>query len=182
LQTKLLYEFGKFRLDPANRLLLCDRTSISLTPKAFDLLVVLVQNGTRLITKEELMTKVWPDSFVEETNLTVNISVLRKALGEGPEDRQYIETVPKKGYRFVAPITELREEEGARRQLAEERDRAAKEPGSPQQGVSGACGSKARPGQTAPSAKSGFLSLDHRGSECFTHFHPCGRALSLPTS
>jgi DNA-binding winged helix-turn-helix (wHTH) protein/TolB-like protein len=110
-----VYEFGKFRLDPANRLLLSDGTTISLTPKAFDLLLVLVQNGTRLITKEELMTKVWPDSFVEEANLTVNISVLRKALSEGPEGRQYIETVPKKGYRFVVPIIEVGEREIAHR-------------------------------------------------------------------
>ena len=78
---------------------------ISLTPKAFEILLVLVENGSRLTTKEELMRKVWPDSFVEEANLTVNISALRKQLGETPDGQQYIETVPKKGYRFAVPVS-----------------------------------------------------------------------------
>ena len=79
----------------------------SLAPKAFEILLVLVQNGTRLTTKEELMRKVWPDSFVEEANLTVNISALRRHLGETPNGQQYIETVPKKGYRFAVPVSQL---------------------------------------------------------------------------
>jgi DNA-binding winged helix-turn-helix (wHTH) protein len=78
-----------------------------LTPKAFDVLVGLVQNGGRLTTKEDLMNKVWPDSLVEEANLTLNISALRKALGEVSDGSQYIETVPKKGYRFVVAVREL---------------------------------------------------------------------------
>jgi DNA-binding winged helix-turn-helix (wHTH) protein/TolB-like protein len=105
-----LYEFGRFRFDPANHLLRSEGTPVSLTPKAFEVLLVLVQNGNRLTTKEELMQKVWPDSFVEEANLTVNISALRKLLGETADGRPYIETVPKKGYRFVAPVTEADEE------------------------------------------------------------------------
>ncbi|MBZ5552789.1 MAG: winged helix-turn-helix domain-containing protein [Acidobacteriia bacterium] len=104
-----MYEFGRFHFDPADHLLLSGATPISLTPKAFDILVVLVQNGNRLTTKEELMSKVWPDSFVEEANLTINISALRKVLGETPDGQHYIETVPKKGYRFVVPITEVRD-------------------------------------------------------------------------
>lgn len=110
-----MYEFGKYRFDPPNHLLLSGGDSIPLTPKAFDVLLVLVQNGNRLTTKEELMTKVWPDSFVEEANLTVNISALRKALGEAPDGKQYIETVPKKGYRFVAPVKEICDQEKADR-------------------------------------------------------------------
>jgi DNA-binding winged helix-turn-helix (wHTH) protein/TolB-like protein len=108
-----LYEFGTFRFDPANHQLLSDGTPVSLTPKVFEILLVLVQNGSRLTTKEELMKKVWPDSFVEEANLTVNISILRKQLGETADGQAYIETVPKKGYRFVAPIVELADEDAA---------------------------------------------------------------------
>jgi DNA-binding winged helix-turn-helix (wHTH) protein/TolB-like protein len=104
LEINHLYEFSKFRLDPENHLLQSEGTPISLTPKAFEILLVLVENGNRLTTKEELMRKVWPDSFVEEANLTVNISALRKQLGEMPNGQQYIETVPKKGYRFAVPV------------------------------------------------------------------------------
>lgn len=110
LETKPLYEFGRFQFDPSDHLLLSAGDPISLTPKAFEILLVLVQNGNRLTTKEMLMSKVWPDSFVEEANLTVNISALRKVLGETPDGQPYIETVPKKGYRFVAPVTEMQDE------------------------------------------------------------------------
>ena len=109
-----MYEFGTFRFDPENHLLLSAGLPVSLTPKAFDILLVLVQNGGRLTTKEELMRKVWPDSFVEEANLTVNISILRKLLGETPDGQPYIDTVPKKGYRFVAPVREIAAEPPAR--------------------------------------------------------------------
>src|SRR5215475_15939807 len=99
LETEGLFEFGKFRLDPAEHSLLCEGKPVSLTPKSFDILVTLVQSKGRLLTKDELMRKVWPDSFVEEANLTVNISALRKVLGDTVEGRQCIATVPKKGYR-----------------------------------------------------------------------------------
>ena len=99
-----MYEFSRFRFDPENHLLEGDGKPIALTPKAFEILQVLVQNGNRLTSKEELMRRVWPDSFVEEANLTVNISVLRRQLGEGPDGQQYIETVPTKGYRFAVPV------------------------------------------------------------------------------
>ncbi len=110
METKALYEFGSFHFDPADHLLLSSGDPVSLAPKAFEILFVLVQNGNRLTTKEVLMSKVWPDSFVEEANLTVNISALRKALGETPDGQQYIETVPKKGYRFAVPVTEVQDE------------------------------------------------------------------------
>lgn len=102
-----LYQFCRFRFDPDNHLLESDNGPISLTPKAFEILLILVENGSRLTSKEELMRRVWPDSFVEEANLTVNISALRKQLGETPQGQQYIETVPKKGYRFAVPISHL---------------------------------------------------------------------------
>jgi DNA-binding winged helix-turn-helix (wHTH) protein/TolB-like protein/Flp pilus assembly protein TadD len=107
LEVNHLYQFCRFRFDPENHFLESEGNPISLTPKAFEILLVLVQNGTRLTTKEELMRKVWPDSFVEEANLTVNISALRRNLGETPNGQQYIETVPKKGYRFAVPVSQL---------------------------------------------------------------------------
>ena len=96
------YAFGPFLLDTRERRLLREGIAVPLTLKAFDLLHVLVQNQGHLVSKDELMKRVWPDAVVEENNLTVTISALRKALDEGPTDRQYIETVPRRGYRFVA--------------------------------------------------------------------------------
>jgi TolB-like protein/DNA-binding winged helix-turn-helix (wHTH) protein/Tfp pilus assembly protein PilF len=103
LKSRRLYEFGPFRLDPDSRLLMRDDRVVSLSPKAVETLLALVEDSGRLVEKEALLKKVWPDVIVEEGNLTQNISVLRKALGEGG-DRQYIQTIPKRGYRFVAPV------------------------------------------------------------------------------
>ena len=94
-----VYSFGVFRVDALERLLFKDNREIPLTPKAFDTLLVLIENSSHVLTKQELMQKVWPDSYVEENNLAQNISTLRKALGEN-----YIQTVPKRGYRFVADV------------------------------------------------------------------------------
>src|SRR5262245_50198104 len=105
--AKLFYEFGPFRLDTAERLLLRNGEEVSLTPKVFDLLLVLVENGGHILEKDELMKAVWPDAVVEETNLTRNISTLRRALGEGQDTRKYIETIPWRGYRFVASVREI---------------------------------------------------------------------------
>src|SRR5262249_39704799 len=99
-----IYEFGGFRLEPAERVLLKDGQPVALTPKAFDLLVCLVENTGRLLPREELLKAVWPDSVVEEANITVNISGLRKVLGDGPDGLPQIETVPKKGYRFRTAV------------------------------------------------------------------------------
>ena len=104
------FAFGPFRLDSTNRRLLRDQKSISLPPKAFDTLVYLVENSGRLVSREELIQNVWPDSVVEDANLTVNISLLRKALGNRPDGRPYIETAPRKGYRFQADVTRLESE------------------------------------------------------------------------
>ncbi|MGH9396395.1 MAG: winged helix-turn-helix domain-containing protein [Terriglobia bacterium] len=103
LKSKQL-EFGPFRLDIANNLLLHDQKPIPLAPKAYDTLLFLLQNSNRLVTRDELMKAVWPDSFVEDGNLSVNIFQLRKALGETEGGRPYIETVPRKGYRFIAEV------------------------------------------------------------------------------
>ena len=105
-QARHIYEFGPFQLIPEERQLLRDGQLVPLTPKAFDLLVVLVENGGHLIGKDELLKRVWPDSCVEEANLSVKMSALRRALGEGPNERQYVETVPRSGYRFVAGVKE----------------------------------------------------------------------------
>ena len=104
-----IYGFGAFRLDATKRLLLRDGEVLSITPKCFDILLVLVESGGALLSKDELMRRVWPDSFVEENNLTYNISVLRKALGERGSNHAYIVTIPGRGYRFVAEVREISE-------------------------------------------------------------------------
>lgn len=107
MESKRLYEFGPFLLDPAERVLRREGRPVPLTPKVFDILLVLVENEGRLLGKKDLMEAVWPDSFVEEGNLTFNISSLRKALGEDRKEHPYIETVPRRGYRFVASVRVL---------------------------------------------------------------------------
>jgi eukaryotic-like serine/threonine-protein kinase len=105
--AKQLYEFGPYRIDSERRLLLRGGESVPLTSKAFDTLLVLVEHKSEVVSKEDLMKALWPDSFVEESNLSQNIFVLRKALGETPQDHQYIVTIPGKGYRFVGNVREV---------------------------------------------------------------------------
>jgi DNA-binding winged helix-turn-helix (wHTH) protein/tetratricopeptide (TPR) repeat protein len=105
-EGKHLYEFGPFRLDPAERSLLRDGKAVPLTPKAFELLVLLVENRGHLLKKDELIERVWPNTFVEEANLAQNVSALRKALDDKNGGAQYIETVPKGGYRFTAAVVD----------------------------------------------------------------------------
>jgi TolB-like protein/DNA-binding winged helix-turn-helix (wHTH) protein/Flp pilus assembly protein TadD len=102
-----VYEFGPYRLDPAGRRLLLDGEPVALTARVFDILLYFVQNGGRLITKEEVLSAVWPDSFVEEGNLTRNVSTLRKALGDNSDDPRYIVTLPGRGYTFVPVVREV---------------------------------------------------------------------------
>jgi len=108
-QESHFYEFGRFRLDAAERVLLRDSEFVPLTPKVFDILLALVERGGRIVEKDELMKKVWPDTFVEEGNLTQNVSVLRKALGESSAGPQFIETIPRRGYRFVGTVRQARD-------------------------------------------------------------------------
>jgi DNA-binding winged helix-turn-helix (wHTH) protein/Tol biopolymer transport system component len=110
-QTRHFYAFGPFRLDSQERVLLRDGQPISVNPKALETLLILVKNAGHLVEKEELMRQVWPDAFVEEGNLTKNIFFLRKALGGGDEGEEYIETVPRRGYRFRAKVQTLSDEE-----------------------------------------------------------------------
>ena len=97
-QAQCSYEFGLFRVDGAKRILLRDGEVVPLTPKCFEILLALVENSGEVIDKEGLMNRVWPDSFVEEGNLTYNISILRKAIGERAGEHQYIVTVPGRGF------------------------------------------------------------------------------------
>src|SRR6266700_4122780 len=111
-RSKHFYEFGQFRVDEGERLLLRQGVPVPLAPKVFDTLLALVRDRGHVLEKERLMKELWPDTFVEESNLTYNISQLRKALGEGAGDR-YIETIPRRGYRFMAPVREEDEETAA---------------------------------------------------------------------
>jgi TolB-like protein/DNA-binding winged helix-turn-helix (wHTH) protein/Tfp pilus assembly protein PilF len=106
-EKRHFYEFGPFRLDPQKRRLMRDGEVLRLTPKAFDLLLVLVEERGRTVEKDELFEKVWPDVVVEENNLNQNITALRKSLGDSRQESQYIATIPGVGYRFVAEVSEV---------------------------------------------------------------------------
>lgn len=103
-ETTRLYAFGPFRFDPAERKLLRGNQTVSLTPKAFDTLHLLVRNSGRVLGKDELLRMLWPDTFVKEGSLSNHIFLLRKALGE---DLTFIETVPRRGYRFVETVRQF---------------------------------------------------------------------------
>ena len=103
--ASLVYQFREFELDPSERRLTGAGKPIALTPKVFDTLVLLVQRGGHLVTKDELMKALWPRGYVEESNLTKHVWLIRRALGDGETDSRFIETVPKLGYRFIAPVT-----------------------------------------------------------------------------
>lgn len=107
MTTDSVYEFGPFRVDVGKRVLMRGSEAISLTPKAFELLVLMVRSQGRALSKRELMSKLWPDTFVEEANLTFQVATVRRALGEA--GAEWIETVPKHGYRFTAPVSEVNE-------------------------------------------------------------------------
>lgn len=104
VETQDLYDFGEFRLDVTEKVLLRDGKSVPLTPKYFETLQVLVEHAGHLLGKDELMQRLWKDQFVEESNLTFNIGMIRKALGDDAADPKFIETVPKRGYRFIADV------------------------------------------------------------------------------
>ncbi|SRR5258708_7318751 len=99
-----IYEFGVWRLDSTERLLLCNGEAMPLTPKAFETLLLLVENAGRLVTKQEFANRVWPDAFVEDVALAQNISQLRKVLALGPGSDSIIETESKRGYRLLEPV------------------------------------------------------------------------------
>lgn len=102
-----IYEFGVFRLNATERLLQREKELVPLTPKVLDTLLLLVENAGHVVEKNHLMQQLWPDSFVEESSLTQNISLLRRALAGDGSNGNYIETIPKRGYRFVAEVHEI---------------------------------------------------------------------------
>lgn len=111
-QNEHFYQFGPFHLDVNERLLFRAEEVVPLTPKVLDTLLVLIENRGHLVSKDAVMSAVWPDTFVEESSLTQNISLLRKALGENGDGRQYIETLPRRGYRFTGEVQEVCDESG----------------------------------------------------------------------
>ena len=119
---KVVYEFGPFRMDPDKQVLLRDGQLIAVTPKAFETLLVLVRRGREVVSKEELLKEIWPDSFVEEANLSQHIFKLRKALGDTLEGERYIVTLPGRGYRFAVPVRTITE--GGEVLIAQMRSRA----------------------------------------------------------
>ena len=121
------YEFDRFRIDTKRHLLMRDGEPIAIKAKALDTLVLLVQHAGRLLEKEELMNRLWPDTAVEEANLTQNIFEVRKALGEVPGEQRFIATVARRGYRFVAEVRAIGDEASARDDLADG-DRQSKVP------------------------------------------------------
>ena len=102
--AKILYEFGPFRVDPDKQLLLRENQPVAITPKAFETLLILVRRSREVVSKDEMMKQLWPNSFVEEANLSQNIFMLRKALGDTPDERRYIVTLPGRGYRFAGEV------------------------------------------------------------------------------
>jgi DNA-binding winged helix-turn-helix (wHTH) protein len=110
-RPKELYEFGPFRVDPKKETLLREGEPVPLTPKTFQILLVLIRHHQEVATKDDLMKTVWPDTFVEEANLTRNIFMLRKARGETAQDHKYIVTVPGRGYRLAEHVHLVPEQE-----------------------------------------------------------------------
>ena len=110
-KTRQLYGFGPFRVDPEKELLLREDEAVPIAPKAFQVLLVLIRHSKQVVSKDDLMKTIWPDTFVEDANLSRNIFLLRKALGETPQDHQYVVTVPGRGYRFAEDVQLVPERE-----------------------------------------------------------------------
>ncbi len=119
MKNKHLYAFGMFKLDPQQKILLHDDERIPLHPKTYATLLALLESNGEVISKDDLLAKVWPDTFVEESNLSKNISLLRKALSNGHDHSDYIETIPTIGYRFVEPVQQLEKRDGENRRNGE---------------------------------------------------------------
>jgi DNA-binding winged helix-turn-helix (wHTH) protein len=153
------YEFGRFRVDAVSRLLLHDGAPVPLTLKAFDTLLALVENRGRLVEKDELLRRVWPDTAVEENNLTQQVSALRKVLGEDAEGRRYIETFPRRGYRFVAEVREVRGVPTAAGAKAETTEVAGGQTATAFVGVEAQAGDGARAGVRALAGRAAPLCL-----------------------
>src|SRR5437899_3616555 len=114
------YDFDSFRIDPLERVLLRNGKPMSLSPKVFDTLLALVEHSGHIVSKDELVEILWPDVFVEENNLTQYVATVRRALGDNRQEQKYIETIPKRGYRFAPTVRLITEESD--RFLIEEKD------------------------------------------------------------
>jgi DNA-binding winged helix-turn-helix (wHTH) protein/TolB-like protein len=140
-----LYEFGPYRLDAVKRVLLRDGQTVPVTSKAFDTLLLLVEHSGQVLQKDELMKALWPDTIVEENNLTQQISMLRKTLGERAHEHRYVVTVPGRGYSFVAHVREIQADEtplkleehigGAEVVIDAEEEKREEEPAKPQEKI-----------------------------------------------
>ncbi len=132
------YEFGEFQLDPTERVLFHHGEHVRLQPKTFETLLALIEHSGHVVRKEALMERVWPDAFVEEINLTKNISTLRKTLGNGNGAGKFIETIPTVGYRFVAEVREVEQGagEGKKKIEGEKGRKGEREKGDEQMSVS----------------------------------------------
>src|SRR5437763_2045509 len=108
-RPRVVYEFGRFRLDREAHLLLADAEIVALEPKAVEVLLILVEKRGELVPRQDLMSAVWPDTFVEESNLSSNISILRRQLGATADGGDYIQTIPKRGYRFAVAVKQLQD-------------------------------------------------------------------------
>ena len=104
MKIEQVFLFGEFRVDPLGRTLRRNDIPVVLNRRAFDVLLYLVQNPGRVVSKEELLKSIWPDAYVDENNLTQSMSVLRRALDEHPGQNNYITTLPGRGYQFIAPV------------------------------------------------------------------------------
>ena len=124
-RPRVIYEFGQFRLDREAHLLVSGEKIVALEPKAVEVLLILVEKRGELVARQDLMSAVWPDTFVEESNLSSNISILRKQLGVTPDGGDYIQTIPKRGYRFVAAVKQVQNEPPILRFAQEVRSGAA---------------------------------------------------------
>ena len=138
--VKHFYEFGPFRLDLEERILSHEGETIPLAPKKFETLVMLIENKGRIVSKKEMMKRLWPDRYVEESNVSQNVFMLRKILGESPGNAQYIENIPRRGYRFIGTVNEVQEVIGK----TEEKTLAAGEGSAPE----GQQENRARPDET----------------------------------
>ena len=148
-----IYEFGPFRVDVHRRLLLREGRQLRLPAKAFEILLVLLEEPGRVVGKDELLQRVWPDAVVEENNLTVNVSALRKSLGESPQEHRYLLTIPGRGYQFVADV---RQSAGAPAREAEEKSPVSRRAGvfaGPPQAVAALPNGRAGDLYPTPSAK-----------------------------
>src|SRR6478735_7469913 len=105
-----IYRFGEYLLLADEQMVMRDGDRVHMTPRVFHLLLILVENAGRLVSKETLLKEIWQDSFVEEGNLNSTVSRLRKILGETPDEKKYIETIPRVGYRFIAEVERIADE------------------------------------------------------------------------